>query len=69
MATSFKVSEIKCTDLLNLEWRGVIDPYVIIEYLGKSVYFAFVLESVNRTFLIIFTFGIIEVGTRKQVAS
>ena len=39
MATSFKVSEIKCTELLNLEKKGAIDPFVIIEYLGKIIYF------------------------------
>jgi len=36
MATSFKVADIKCTELLNLEKKGAIDPYVSIEYLGVA---------------------------------
>jgi len=34
MASSLKISGIKCTDLLNLEKKGAIDPYIIFEYLG-----------------------------------
>ena len=38
MATSIKIADIKCTDLLNLEKKGAIDPFVIVEYLGKILY-------------------------------
>ena len=42
MATSLKVSNIKCTSLPNLEGKDEsskkkTDPYVIIKYLGKSI--------------------------------
>lgn len=34
MASSLKISGIKCTELLNLEKKGAIDPYVNFKYLG-----------------------------------
>ncbi|XP_057307144.1 myoferlin-like [Hydractinia symbiolongicarpus] len=58
MATSFKIADIKCTELPNLEKKGAIDPYVIFEYLGVDKKTEKKDNELNPTFGEVFEFDL-----------
>ncbi|XP_047127416.1 myoferlin isoform X1 [Hydra vulgaris] len=58
MTSSFKIADIKCTNLLNLEKKGSIDPYVSFEYLGISKKTEKKDQELNPTYGEVFEFNL-----------